>query len=61
MFKKCLGALVLLSSIPLAHARVVWNATDDLCDRADSPTVDAEFADLKRVWGKDLEVLAAPH
>jgi hypothetical protein len=36
-------------------------ATNDHCENSDSATVDAEFAALQRAWGKDLEVLAAPH
>jgi hypothetical protein len=58
---KCLSALIILSCVLPAHAMEVWNATDNLCERADSPTVDAEFANLQRAWGKELEVLAAPH
>lgn len=61
MLKKCFGALLAFSCSLPAHAADVWNATDDLCEKSDSPTVDAEFAELQRVWGKDLEILAAPH
>lgn len=43
-----------------ACAAEVWTARDNNCDKVLGTTVDAEFADLKRGWGKDLEVLAAP-